>query len=70
MTNVRTIIFAYLKSNGYDGLYHDNDCGCELDDLVPCGEDPSQCVPGHYVPCDAETCEAGGGCPWHIGEKR
>lgn len=29
-------IINYLVKNGFDGLYN-NDCGCGLDDLMPCG---------------------------------
>jgi hypothetical protein len=32
---VKEIVIKYLKDNGYDGLYSD-DCGCMIDDLIPC----------------------------------
>jgi len=44
--NVKEIIIEYLKDNGYDGLYCD-DCGCIIDDLIPCDNDCSHCVPGY-----------------------
>jgi len=43
------IIRSYLKSNGFDGLYHDGDCGCELSDLCPCQNDFSECTPGYKI---------------------
>jgi len=32
---VKEIVEKYLRENGYDGLYCE-DCGCRLDDLIPC----------------------------------
>lgn len=46
---VNDMIKRFLKDNGYDGLFYDGECGCELNDLVPCGADPSQCEPGYKV---------------------
>lgn len=43
---VREIITAYLREHGYDGLCND-DCGCGIDDLAPCGGDYGRCVPAH-----------------------
>ncbi len=42
------IAAAWLKANGYDGLcpaleWH-CDCGCGLDDLMPCDEPGIRCV--------------------------
>jgi hypothetical protein len=40
----------WLRAHGFDGLYTPNDdCGCFLGDLYPCGErgDRVACVPGH-----------------------
>ena len=69
---VKEIIQAYLIWHGYDGLSGDG-CGCERSDLMPCegtisGNDVSECVPGYKVPCNPETCQADGDCPWHISE--
>ena len=33
--NVMEIVKEYLQKNNYDGLAGD-DCGCELEDLMPC----------------------------------
>ena len=44
--NALDIVKAYLKEHGFDGLCAD-ECGCTVDDLQPCGEDFSQCVPGY-----------------------
>ena len=43
------IVKNYLISNGFDGLQAEAECGCEIDDLVPCGNDFSQCTPGYKV---------------------
>lgn len=43
--NVKEILVRWLKSHGYDGLYTD-ECGCSLNELILCTEDPSQCKPG------------------------
>ncbi len=45
---VEEIVIEYLKANGFDGLYND-DCGCFLDDLIPCSECCSNCQPGYRV---------------------
>ena len=66
---VKDIVILYLKEHGYDGLYNYGECGCKLDDLIPCDESCSICEPGYKVPCDPETCRLGDDCPWHIGEK-
>jgi hypothetical protein len=48
--NVRTIVAAHLKAGGFDGLWVD-DCGCEIDDLMPCGVPwICDCQPGHKKP--------------------
>jgi hypothetical protein len=47
----KEIIARYLKINGYDGLCCE-DCGCDLDDLMPCGEMTMLCVPAYYHPDD------------------
>lgn len=59
---VQSIVTAYLKEHGYDGLY-DDECGCLIDDLAPCSNDPMWCHPGYRVPCNC-----GHGCR-HVGPK-
>jgi hypothetical protein len=39
---VRDIVRDYLERHGFDGLAGD-DCGCEITDLMPCGELCSEC---------------------------
>ena len=41
----KEILIKGLKDAGYDGLC-DLECGCFLDDLIPCGNDPSCCEAG------------------------
>lgn len=73
MKTVKEIVADHLRQGGFDGLHYDGECGCELDDLMPClgefGGDISHCAPGYKTPCDPGTCELGGDCPWHIGKK-
>lgn len=45
MMTVKEIVIEYLKKNGYDGLYND-DCGCALDDLIPCCDNIETCMAG------------------------
>jgi hypothetical protein len=49
--NAIEIIKDYLERNGFDGLYTPGECGCCLDDLIPCDEDPSRCLPGYKKDC-------------------
>ncbi len=62
--NVVEIIEAYLRANGFDGLYTD-DCGCQLGDLMPCDGGVGECCPGYRQPCDC-----GEGHYYHIGPSR
>lgn len=46
--DVREIIRDYLVRNGYDGLFTpDDDCGCDVDALAPCGEPYFDCAAGY-----------------------
>ncbi len=47
--NVYDIVQKYLKDNGYDGLYAE-ECGCILEDLMPCdGDCAFHCEPGYRM---------------------
>jgi hypothetical protein len=60
------MIEEYLLEHGFDGLFNgDGECGCVLDDLVPCGELNAECEAGYKGACDC-----GEGCGWHIGRER
>lgn len=41
---VSDLLVKSLREIGAEGLCGD-DCGCQLDDLIPCGDDPSNCMP-------------------------
>lgn len=47
--NCVEIIRKYLKDNGFDGLYNDDGCCCGTENLVPCSEDFSYCLPGYLI---------------------
>lgn len=66
--NVKEIIIKYLKKNGYEGLFCEC-CSCTIDDLIPCDLSIEDCKAGHKIPCDPETCKAGGSCEFHISYK-
>jgi len=69
--NVTEIVKAYLEEHGYDGLFNaDGECACVLSDLFPCAAPCDSCQPGYRVDCDAETCDFGGDCDFHIVEKK
>ena len=46
--NVAVIVKKYLEDNNYDGLCC-SECGCLLDDLIPCNEFFGDCVPGYKL---------------------
>jgi len=53
--DVEDIVTEWLKAHGFDGLAGD-ECGCELDDLMPCREpDILHCVAGRKVKCDPDN---------------
>ena len=61
---VNEIIEAHLKDEGFDGLFHEDGCGCRLGDLIPCdGECFQHCEPGyikHIGPHDFDYMIIGG----------
>lgn len=62
---LKELVADWLKTHGYDGLYHENpECACLCEELMPCDEPGTSCRPGIKVPCDGslENCP----CPWHI----
>ena len=70
MTTVTVIqiVRKHLADNGYTGLMvPGGECGCELDDLQPCGESFAGCVPGyrHADPREKSSSDA-----WAIWSKQ
>lgn len=64
--NTHEMIIKYLTDNGFDGLFSENECACELADLMPCGEDNiGECRAGYKV-----ECLCGGGHKFHICENK
>lgn len=69
--NCIEIVIKYLEDNGFDGLHRDAECGCEISDLVPCGNDFASCKPGYkLVPPDSSyefdfyICDSKDDSPW------
>lgn len=60
---VREILNEYLKKHGYDGL-SGRECGCRLDDLMPCYEPSPDCEPGYLIEC--EECGETDGPNWCV----
>lgn len=60
---VKNIVKKFLDDNGYDGLFHDNDCGCLKDELCPCDQMGVDCEPGYRIPGDED-------CPFYISPNR
>lgn len=62
---VKEIIKWVLQANGYDGLVHDlGECGCEVDNLICCDENFSNCEPALKT-----VCFCGDSCEWHMKTK-
>jgi len=57
--SIRDIVSAWLARHGFHGLVNpDAECGCDLRDLMVCGEpDERRCLPGYRHDC--ATCDAG-----------
>jgi hypothetical protein len=43
--NAKELLIEALQKAGFNGLGHDLDCCCLIEDLIPCREDPSKCEP-------------------------
>ena len=68
---IQDIVKEWLTENSYEGLCND-DCGCEVADLMPCDQpNPYLCEAGYKIPCPGpEDCKADGDCPWHISPNK
>lgn len=53
------LVKDWLLTNGYTGLCSD-ECGCELDDLMPCDEPDPTCEAAHKHYC--AECPMNGDC--------
>lgn len=49
------IVKTWLQDNGYDGLCDGDDCGCPIDDLMPCGEPGMHCMAGYLKKAPPES---------------
>lgn len=48
--STQEIIKIYLENNGFDGLYNSTaECGCLLDDLMPCENPSPNCQAGYMA---------------------
>jgi hypothetical protein len=54
---VKEIVKEYLEKNGYDGLCG-GDCGCGLDDFMPCAQFALEGVPTCCTPAYKHTCNS------------
>jgi hypothetical protein len=56
LKTVEEIVRDYLKRNKYDGLCNTN-CGCGIDDLMPCESYSGSCIPA-YLSVVGEECRS------------
>lgn len=68
--DLKELASEWLKANGYSGLYNTDACGCELSDLMPCGEPGELCQAGYKLEFPDGKCSCGEGCDWHIESKQ
>lgn len=61
---LKEIVQKYLVDRGFDGLCSD-ECGCLLEDFMPCGEPGEDCKPGYRHPCNCEY-----ECEYHVAPRR
>jgi hypothetical protein len=48
---VKEVVRSFLEDNGYDGLFNSEfDCGCDLEELMPCEDYFSDCECGYKHP--------------------
>lgn len=48
--SIAEILKEWLKDHGYTGLFNpDGECGCALDDLIPCREPSEDCCAGYKI---------------------
>lgn len=64
VTDLAHYLAEKLRGDGYDGLCSDR-CGCELDDLMPCGKSGLFCEPGYRHEC--KSCPVFDRCPCEDG---
>ena len=56
--DVKQILSKWLTENGFQGLYNaDVRCGCDVDDLNPCGDCAMECKPAYKTKCNP-NCES------------
>jgi hypothetical protein len=51
---IKEIVESWLKEHKYDGLWNE-DCGCQIGDLMPCDEPYVDCQAGVYGKIPEET---------------
>jgi len=54
---IMDILKDWLTTHGFDGLADDDECGCSLEDLAPCGDQWRWCEPAYKVPCESGECD-------------
>lgn len=70
---VKDAIVQCMKDNGFDGLFSEGGCSCEIGNLAPCSADIEEvfdCSFGHKVMCTSKCDHAflyePGEGQWHI----
>ena len=63
MTIVKDILKKWLSEKGFDGLCNpEAECGCGLEDLIPCGEACDDCEPAKFKSCQDCKSEPNADC--------
>lgn len=56
---IKQIVTLYLIENKLDGLCNTSECGCHLDDIMPCDQPMPDCVGGYkckFINCSEAVC--------------
>ena len=68
--NIKEIVKEHLVLEKYDGLVdEDEECGCDLEELMDCDMPSIYCVGGYKVICGGCADNAKGG-HYHIAKKK
>ena len=62
MKSIKEIVKEYLQDTGYDGLCN-GDCGCGVNDLMPCDQPVADCIVARN---DPERAKSVGCSAWYV----
>ena len=53
--DVKDIVKEYLNTNGFDGLFHPDQCACLKDDVAPCDNIGLECQAGYRTAAEPDS---------------